>query len=216
MSESTAPAPAPADTGATAAPTPSAPNTGNPVAGAPNVSALFGGMTAGFQNVASKMGTGIRAIGVNIDANFKDAAAGINAAASGAVAGVVQGVVVSASAASSAATSAIAGMAGQAPGGVPDVPDRTQAQVQEAVYRTRDLRKSTDSLSRRFLTREVGAAMESAGAYSRTLQAVKNNKLVLAPLHSAAGSLANQIGGARSVAAALAGTSAVASTGGSA
>jgi hypothetical protein len=152
-----------------------------------------------LREAASSVKTGIKAIGDNIDANLQTAAAGLAAGVSalpsslpGAVAGL------------SSLPSAVAGPS--AAQSAADVPDRTASQAAELVYRTRDLRRSSEALSRRFLAREVEYATGSADAYEKTLiKEVKNSKAVLRPLHDAVGSLAAGVGGARGVAAGFAG-----------
>jgi hypothetical protein len=154
----------------------------------------------------TSMKTGIRTLGDNLDANLQTAAAGLAAGVTGAVRSLP-----TASIAAGLGAAAL-GAAALGPSPVASIPDRSAAQAMELVYRTRDYRRSSDALSKRFLAREVDYASGACAAYTKTLREVQNSKAVLRPLHDAVGSLAAGVGSARTVAAGFAGGDAATTT----
>lgn len=103
--------------------------------------------------------------------------------------------------------SAAAGVLKQGPGtSVPLLP-RHELAERELVYRSRDFKKSSEALGRKFLAREVEAASNSTGVYGRVVKEVTAVKGDVTGLHGALGGLGLQVGGARLVAAQFAGWS---------
>lgn len=118
---------------------------------------LTGGVTASLKNVAKQMQTGIEQINHGIKDNISTATASMSHAAAAASGAAAQ---------SMASAFTVSSSWSQPP------LDRTASQVTEAVYRTRDLRKSTESVSKRFLAREVDYAGIAAGGYNKTMKEV--------------------------------------------
>jgi hypothetical protein len=204
MSDSSAAPSSPAPAEATP---PAADAAQNPASDAtPTTSAASSASARLLGAFGTSMKTGIRTLGDNLDANLQTAAAGLAAGVTGAVRSLPT--------ASIAAGLGAAGLGAAAlgPSPVASIPDRSAAQAMELVYRTRDYRRSSDALSKRFLAREVDYASGACAAYTKTLKEVQNSKAVLRPLHDAVGSLAAGVGSARTVAAGFAGGDAATTT----
>jgi hypothetical protein len=207
MSDSSAAPSSPAPAEATSPTTDAAQNPASdatPTTSAASASASASARLLGAFGTSMK--TGIRTLGDNLDANLQTAAAGLAAGVTGAVRSLPT--------ASIAAGLGAAGLGAAALGPAPvaSIPDRSAAQAMELVYRTRDYRRSSDALSKRFLAREVDYASGACAAYTKTLKEVQNSKAVLRPLHDAVGSLAAGVGSARTVAAGFAGGDAATTT----
>jgi hypothetical protein len=71
---------------------------------------------------------------------------------------------------------------------------------EEASYRARDLIKSADDASNKWMQREVEYAKSSAEAYKQTINEAKNTSASLKPMRDSVGGLAMRVGVARSVA----------------
>jgi hypothetical protein len=192
-------------------PTPSStesPSTGGDVEGTTtttttSVSSSSNSLLSGLQAVASNMNKGIRAIGTGIDANLKDATANfvtVNNSLLLSVGGSSGGSTTNVSLLGSLGGNLINNNTSTVP---MITADRTQPQTNELIYRTRDLRRSTEIVSQQFLTREVDISTNSIQSYTKTMKEIHNSKHVLRPLHDSIGSLASSVGNARIVAAKL-------------
>ena len=71
---------------------------------------------------------------------------------------------------------------------------------EEAAYRARDLTKSADDASSKWMQREVEYAKSSAEAYKQTINEAKMTGASLKPMRDSVGGLAMRIGVARGVA----------------
>jgi hypothetical protein len=99
--------------------------------------------------------------------------------------------------------------AGAAAGGAAPAPaataaERAEASQRELILRTRDLTRSTTSLERDFLAREVSYAGGAAGNYSRTQKEVAAVRAALAETNGAILHLATALEGSHALAAKLA------------